>query len=375
MRALEHLVDEIYESAVNPSLWMDVMEHLAQVAGAEGTTLLATSPNITGLAPGRAQWIATPGVYEAVSAWLNNERWIKLNIRGERLMKIREPRWLVDHDGLTQEEIDTHPYYTEFVRPQGFGWVVGTTIRSSCDDILVFSIERRHDKGPVERERVAQLDRLRPSLARAALFSAHLGLERARASVDTFDLIGIPAAAINSAGRAIAVNRHFENCGSAVRIGAFDTLTFADAAAQALFAQTLATTSPMSAAPPVSRSFAVRNADAETSLVMHLIPLRRSGLDVFTHATWLLYGTPVTHGDTFGEAVLQSLFDLTTAEARVARLVARGLASQAICEQLQIKPSTFRYHLKSIFAKTGTGRQSELTGLLLPKLGAGFSET
>lgn len=368
MRDPDVLVDRIYESAMNPSLWMDVMGRLAQIAGAEGTMLVATSPNITGLAPGRAQWIATPGIHDAVQTWLNNERWIRLNIRGERLMKIREPRWLTDHDGLTQEEIDTHPYYTEFVRPRGLGWSVGTAIRSSGEDLLVFSIERAHTKGPVERDSVAQLDLLRPSLARAALLSAHLGLERARASVETFEMIGIPAAAVDTRGRVIAANRRFEDCRPTIRIGAFDAVNFADAAAQALFARTVATAGPTPSSTATSCSFAVRDVRAETAYVMHLIPLRRSGLDAFTHASWVLFGTPVTQAEPFADAVLQSLFDLTAAEARVARLVARGLPSQTICSRLRIKPSTFRVHLKSIFSKTGTGRQSEIVGLLVPKL-------
>src|SRR5262245_42285273 len=60
--------------------------------------------------------------------------------------------------------------------------------------------ERRHARllhregaraGPVPPEVAAKLDPLRPHLARAALLAAHFGLERARATVEALNLIGL----------------------------------------------------------------------------------------------------------------------------------------------------------------------------------------
>ena len=48
-------------------------------------------------------------------------------------------------------------------------------------DHIVFSIERDHDRGPIERERVEALNELRSHLARSAFVAARLGLQRAKA--------------------------------------------------------------------------------------------------------------------------------------------------------------------------------------------------
>jgi DNA-binding CsgD family transcriptional regulator len=65
-----------------------------------------------------------------------------------------------------------------------------------------------------------------------------------------------------------------------------------------------------------------------------------------------------------GNAVLHSRFRLTPAEARIALGIARGEALRAIAETHGIAVATARTQLKSVFKKTGTHRQAELTALL-----------
>lgn len=62
--------------------------------------------------------------------------------------------------------------------------------------------------------------------------------------------------------------------------------------------------------------------------------------------------------------ILRSLFGLTEAEARVASHLGAGAGLEGICTQFKISKETGRNHLKSIFAKTGCRRQSELVILL-----------
>jgi DNA-binding CsgD family transcriptional regulator len=63
--------------------------------------------------------------------------------------------------------------------------------------------------------------------------------------------------------------------------------------------------------------------------------------------------------------MLQARFDLTTAEARVAGLLAAGHSVAGIGDKLGIGVNTVRTHLQRAFAKTGTRRQSELVALVL----------
>lgn len=61
--------------------------------------------------------------------------------------------------------------------------------------------------------------------------------------------------------------------------------------------------------------------------------------------------------------LVQSLFDLTGRELQVVRLLADGHSIDSLAECMGISPLTARTHLRTIFAKTRTSRQSELLTL------------
>jgi DNA-binding CsgD family transcriptional regulator len=64
-------------------------------------------------------------------------------------------------------------------------------------------------------------------------------------------------------------------------------------------------------------------------------------------------------------ALLAKTFRLTPAEAKLAGVIARGASPEIAAAELKISRETARNHLKSVFAKTDTHRQSELVALLL----------
>jgi DNA-binding CsgD family transcriptional regulator len=61
--------------------------------------------------------------------------------------------------------------------------------------------------------------------------------------------------------------------------------------------------------------------------------------------------------------LLQSLFDLTGRELQVVRLLADGHSIDSLAASMDISPNTARTHMRAIFAKTRTSRQSELMQL------------
>lgn len=62
---------------------------------------------------------------------------------------------------------------------------------------------------------------------------------------------------------------------------------------------------------------------------------------------------------------LRRLYGLTPSEGRIAARLTAGLRPEEVALELGVQVNTIRMHLKRIFSKTGTGRQSELVGLLL----------
>jgi DNA-binding CsgD family transcriptional regulator len=69
-------------------------------------------------------------------------------------------------------------------------------------------------------------------------------------------------------------------------------------------------------------------------------------------------------------AQLATQFDLTPAESRLAAMLASGKTVAEAATSLGIAMPTARSHLRAIFGKTGTRRQSELTLHLLTSLAA-----
>lgn len=63
--------------------------------------------------------------------------------------------------------------------------------------------------------------------------------------------------------------------------------------------------------------------------------------------------------------VLAVLYQLTPAEARLAALLAGGAELKDIAGTLGVSLNTARSQLRSVFAKTGTRRQSELIHRIL----------
>ena len=349
----ESLVDQIYEAGVVPETWHRVLDSLAEIANAEGALLFA-------VAPGVPRWLASPAIHERIDLWAKSH-WGQKNPRGDRLVPIDEPRFLTDLDAFTIEELENNDYYTEMLRPNGLGWCVGTSIRSPAGDTLVFSIEKAWDKGPVPRAVAEQLDQLRPHLARAGILSARFGLERARAAVAALEMIGLPAAAVTQSGRAVAANPGFLACAPCVSVGARDQVLFNNPAAQALFIDALA--KPASLAK-TGRSIPVARTAREAPLVAHVLPLRGAALDVFTGAMSILFVTPLVAQSGPAPELLQALFDLTPAEARVASMLVDGKSVDAIAKVQNLSLNTIRTQLKSVFAKTGVDRQVDLVSLL-----------
>lgn len=83
-----------------------------------------------------------------------------------------------------------------------------------------------------------------------------------------------------------------------------------------------------------------------------------------------IYGCDVTlyqnlQQTTISEELLVCLYGLTPAETRVTRHLLRGYTLKEAAKKLGIAVTTVRSHLKVVFEKTGTSRQSELIRCVL----------
>jgi DNA-binding CsgD family transcriptional regulator len=266
-----------------------------------------------------------------------------------------------DHDLFTPEEMDRDPAYAYF-RRHGFGWCAGTVIQAPSGDLMVFSWENAFRDGPFKPETIAALDPLRAHLARAALISGRLGLERARAAADALGLIGLPAAVLSRSHRLLAANSLLEKLIPHTVQDRPSRIGLADRRADALLGQALLElyghTQGQVRSIPVA---ATRIAPAS---IVHVVPVRGVANDIFAAAACVLVITAVARSEIASVQVIQGLFDLTPAEARIAHGIAAGKTIDELAAAAGLATGTVRHQLKSVFGKTGVSRQSDLVAIL-----------
>ena len=121
------------------------------------------------------------------------------------------------------------------------------------------------------------------------------------------------------------------------------------------------------AGSPTVKSIPVAATVGHVPMVLHVIPVRGSARDIFTQATALLVVTPVDRAAVPAAEVLQGLFDLTPAEARVARGIGQAETIDTLADATGVNRETVRSQLKAVLSKTGLSRQQELVSLLAGK--------
>lgn len=351
-----HLIELAYEAAVVPELWPNVLHQVGNIASARGIVLLTAAPQ-------DMRWIASPEMHEDTVAYVEG-RWHERNGRLPRLLAANHAGFLRDIDVFASpEEVQQDLQIREFFRPRGLGWGAGTAIPVPSGEVLIYSVEREYDRGPIEKEAIEQLDALRPHLARAALLSARLGMERARAATESLAMLGLPAAVLRRGGRLMTANALFDRLIPDVMQDRTDRLTLASAAADPLFAQALAALDQGVITAEV-RSVPIAAQDDRPPLIVHLVPIHGAAQDLFDRASAIVMVTPVVPSEVPTAEVLQGLFDPTPAEARVARGIGEGRTIETIAGAFGISRETVRNQLKAVLAKTGLKRQVELAGLL-----------
>jgi DNA-binding CsgD family transcriptional regulator len=350
----EDLLDKIYEAGAIPELWPDILEEFGRLGDTSGGLLFTVRGD-------QVHWTASQGIHDICAGYFG-AGYPGRDDRTARLLALNHPGFVVDLDVFTLREWEADPIRREYFAPRGFGWGIATAINVPNGDLLIFHGERKLELGPVGQDAVARLDRLRPHLARAALLSTRVAFERVVGAVAALEIVGIPAAVLDHRGQAIATNRILDELTPAIVLSRPSRLALADATADVLLAATMETLKDGLLGAP--QSIPVPATETHPPMVVHVHPIRGQARDIFTSASAIILITPVASRDLPSANVIQGLFDLTPAEARVARALGAGITINELSTTSGASIATIRNQVRSVFAKTGMHRQAELVGLL-----------
>ena len=363
------LVDRIYEAAVIPELWRETCMALAEEIDAYSASIFSLTPDST------YRWISTPNVQELIEVFSASDLRF-LNVRPARALALVPGIFTRDTDIMTAEELETDPVYRAFIYPNGLRWTAGCAIQEPSGHSIIFDLMRKDTANPFSDHDMARLNDLKPDLARAAFMTSRLAFREAQSVTAALSMVGLPAVVLGDGGMAIAMNAEMEALTPLITTGAGNSLHIHRPAARQMFEDALARL--RAGAVPQVQSIPVAAAEGIPAVILHVLPVRRMARDVFGRSMALMIATPVGEVGPPDMRVLCGLFDLTPAEAKLAREVAVGASMETAAATLGLSIETVRTYLKRVMAKTGTRRQAELAVLLsgltvLPKAPTGNS--
>jgi len=349
---MEHLVDTIYEAALAPDLWPAVFAALGERYKTKGGLLFAN----TSQGP---RWIGGGEAADIMRDFMADD-WISRHDRLTRLIARRHAGFLANLDLYSPAEMETLPVFTQFLAPRGAAVGAVTLVSGAGNENLFLGIEgfRDHDAA---KAAIPELDSLRPHLARAAMLSAQLQLERVKAKATILETIGVPAAFVGEDGALTAANALSELEIGACFVDKRRCLRLMDERAD----QRLRHALEKVRAGEGGASIAIRGSPMTSARALHVIPAIGDASDLFFRASAVLVVTQRKPAATANSVLLEHLYDLSHAEARVAAAVAAGDSLQKIASRSGISIHTVRNQMKAVLDKTGADGQTDLVTLLL----------
>ena len=361
-------VEQIYSAAALPANWPTALQAIGACFEDLGSLLIYQRDDGsfgTFVAPGLE---AAQRDYEQNGWWRHDLRFIRAVERGY-LVNLDT---VSDRHVATDEEIENHPFYAQFLRSHGLKWFAGSAMSPDPHVGVALSVQRSADRPAYSDQELALAARLSRHVENALRLSIRLiNAELANlALADALARVGVGVFLIDADGRIMFANLAGEKLvgrglhtvrGRLTAPFAGEREALEAAVTQAVEAQDVG----WSENP---RPVVVRGFDPNAFLAVYVMPIRHSTGDrleqLLAGVRAIVVVTESKAGAPADPAMVRDLLGLTLGEARVATLVGSGLAPRELAQKLGIAEETARTTLKRVFDKVGISRQSELVGLL-----------
>lgn len=351
------LVGAIYDCALNPASWPEVLTKLCREMDFRTSALtLQDMPSgrllldvTVGLSPADVERMRVLGP-EVVEHWGGAERVMACPLEEPLVLSIVNP-----HANETR-------HYREWSLPRGFVDTLAIGFTRDQDSLSSLAFCRHLDQGPIAGEHLALVRLLIPHLKRALTISRLLearAVERASFAAVLDGLsVGVllvdPGLGLVHANRAgDTLLRTADPLG--LRAGRVTAPNGLGAALEAALA------APRDGLGRRGLGIPARRGDGE-ELVLHVLPLAEAG--PLAGASAAIFVAPAIHPRPAPLDAIAALFDLTPTETRVLELIGAGRTSPEAAAALGVGVSTVRTHLLRLFEKTRARRQADLVALV-----------
>jgi len=361
------LIESIYEAAADASRWGNVLAAMQPVFGTAAVLFWRRAPsaNDGGL-------LCAVGVPEPESEGLARTRpFDRLRCEEARLLPgdVEEFEALVPFgDALLSEFADTWRERHDLAHG------LAVAVLRDVDHLSTLELVRARGSAPFGAEECDTARLLVPHLARAVLMERARGIAhvRSQAAAALGDRLPVGVLLVGANGEVVDSNRRARSLldrrdGLSIDSGLLRARQPADTSRLHRCIRAVA-------ADEDPRSVTIEPS-SERPIVAHVAPIPSEDPDACAPAEHVLVyladsGQPVRAS----ADALRKIYGLTPKEAEVTTLLGVGYSHLDVADELGVSICAVRYHLKSIYTKTGTQRQSELVHRLLTNIADVFTQ-
>lgn len=364
-QAFAAAVEAIYDAAPNPALWPKALEMTAGVFGDVGAIMIWQRDD------GSIGIVVSPRLEDAQKEYEGG--WWRQDVRAQKGF---DPAYLsaydtvTDRDILNPEDIETPPFYSQFLARHGLRWFASTGLSPDAHVKAFVSIHRAKTKPQFSEDELLLLSRLARNIEKSLRLSIQLfdAESRHQSLAGALDRLGVGVFALDGEARVVFSNGSAKAAlGDALALAEERLLPRSPSVRKKLDQAVRATIDTLSFSQADPAPIVVERVAPLGSLALHVLPVTRAAAvasDMFTRARALVLAIDLGRDIAADPAVVRELFGLTLGEARVAALIGAGVSPKDAAQQLGITESTARTVLKRVFSKAGVSRQAELVALL-----------
>jgi DNA-binding CsgD family transcriptional regulator/PAS domain-containing protein len=362
---LSELIGDVYDAALDQSLWEGVLERAAHFVGGIGAALFSKDAS------------AQQGIvhYEVgidpYYRQLYFDKYVTLDpvTTGHLLAEIEQPVAVADL--IPYHEFTETRFYREWVRPQGLVDLVSAVLDRSATSAAMFGVFRSERDGVADDATRRRMRLIVPHIRRAVLIGRMFDLKAAEAATfaDTLDGLSVGMCLVDAEGRII----HANAAGYAIiRVGDIlrsvgGRLIACDAQVDKTLRDIFAAAGQGDAALGTMGIAVPLVGKDDERYVAHVLPLTSGGRSragkTYRAAAALFVRKAVLEFPSAFE-VIGKTFKLTPTELRVLSAITDVGGVPEVAAALGVAVTTIKTHLGRLFEKTGTTRQADLVKLV-----------
>jgi DNA-binding CsgD family transcriptional regulator len=372
LQKLSDLIGDVYDAALDQSLWETVMARAADFIGGAGATLFSkdATPQSGNVRYQLGKLHYAVGV-DPHYLRLHFDKYAAFDpvATGHFLVELDQPFAMADL--MPRHEFEETRFYQEWVRPQGLVDFVGAALDKSTASVAIFGVLRHERNGVVDDEARHRMRQIAPHIRRAVLISRMFDLKAAEAATfaDTLDGLGAGMYLVEGTGRIVHANTAGYAILSAGKIlrSVGGRLIACDAQVDRILRGVFAAAGQGDAAVGTEGiAVSLIGNDGERH-VAHVLPLtsgarRRAGITHTAVAALFVRKAALAAPSPF--EIIGKTFKLTPTELRVLLAIFEVGGVPEVAEALGVASTTIRTHLGRLFEKTGVTRQADLVKLV-----------